>query len=126
MRSIRNLTRTVVGALAAGLLVLTATSASNATAATSTQARSVKPTIVLVHGAWANEASWSAVTAQLRTLGYPVDVVPNPLRGVASDSAYLADHLATVPGPIVLVGHSYAGILITKVAAGNKNVKALV
>ncbi|MGW5188098.1 alpha/beta hydrolase [Kribbella sp. NPDC004138] len=126
MHSIRKFTRAVAGALAAGLLVLTAASVSSATAEASTQYRIVKPTIVLVHGAWANESSWDSVTARLRALGYPVDVVPNPLRGVASDSAYLADHLATLSGPIVLVGHSYAGILITKAATGNKNVKALV
>jgi pimeloyl-ACP methyl ester carboxylesterase len=126
MKSFRRFNRAMVGALAAGLLALTTAAAVDTSAQASTQHHAVKPTIVLVHGAWADESSWSAVTAQLRTLGYPVDVVSNPLRGVASDSAYLADHLAGVSGPIVLVAHSYAGVLITKAATGNKNVKALV
>ena len=86
----------------------------------------VKPTIVLEHGAWADGSSWSAVVSRLQKDGYTVDVPPNPLRGVAADSAYLASYLATVPGPIVLVGHSYGGFVTTNAATGNTNVKALV
>lgn len=85
-----------------------------------------KPTIVLEHGAWADGSSWSGVVTRLQKDGYTVDVPPNPLRGVASDSAYLASYLATVPGPIVLVGHSYGGFVTTNAATGNTNVKALV
>ena len=85
-----------------------------------------KPTIVLVHGAWAGASSWGAVTAELQHKGFTVDVAPNPLRGLAEDSAYLQDYLATIPGPIVLVGHSYGGAVITDAALGNKNIKALV
>jgi pimeloyl-ACP methyl ester carboxylesterase len=85
-----------------------------------------KPTVVLVHGAWADGSSWNGVVGRLQRDGYTVDVPPNPLRGVASDSAYLAGYLTTVPGPIVLVGHSYGGFVITNAAAGNTNVKALV
>ncbi len=85
-----------------------------------------KPTIVLEHGAWADGSSWSAVVTRLQRDGYTVDVPPNPLRGVGGDSAYLASYLATVPGPIVLVGHSYGGFVTTNAATGNANVKALV
>jgi pimeloyl-ACP methyl ester carboxylesterase len=81
---------------------------------------------VLVHGAWANSSSWNAVVERLQELGYTVDAPPNPLRGVSSDSAYLADFLSTISGPIVLVGHSYGGFVITNAAAGNAQVKALV
>ena len=86
----------------------------------------VKPTIVLEHGAWADGSSWDGVITRLQKDGYTVDVPPNPLRGVASDSAYLASYLATVSGPIVLVGHSYGGFVTTNAATGNENVKALV
>jgi pimeloyl-ACP methyl ester carboxylesterase len=104
-----------------------AASTSSQPHATNTHSNSpVKPTIVLEHGAWADGSSWSGVVTRLQKDGYTVDVPPNPLRGVASDSAYLASYLATVPGPIVLVGHSYGGFVITNAATGDKNVKALV
>jgi pimeloyl-ACP methyl ester carboxylesterase len=85
-----------------------------------------KPTIVLVHGAWADSSSWNAVVEQLQALGYTVDAPRNPLGGVSSDSAYLSDFLSTISGPIVLVGHSYGGFVITNAATGNTQVKALV
>lgn len=85
-----------------------------------------KPTIVLVHGSWADAAGWTGVIKQLQREGYPVIAPANPLRGVAGDSAYIASVLADVEGPIVLVGHSYGGVVITNAAAGNENVKALV
>src|ERR1700734_3161773 len=85
-----------------------------------------KPTIVLVHGAWANGASWNGVVQRLQADGYTVDVPPNPLQGLAYDPAYLADFLHTISGPIVLVGHSYGGAVITNAATGNPQVKALV
>ena len=81
---------------------------------------------MLEHGAWADGSSWDGVVTRLQKDGYTVDVPPNPLRGPDSDSAYLASYLATVPGPIVLVGHSYGGFVITNAATGDKNVKALV
>ena len=112
--------------LGAGL----AGSASAATAATHAPSGSSdpapKPTIVLVHGAWADSSSWNAVVERLQALGYTVDAPPNPLRGVAYDSAYLSDFLSTISGPIVLVGHSYGGFVITNAATGNPQVKALV
>src|SRR5271167_2580528 len=85
-----------------------------------------KPTIVLVHGAWADSSSWDELIPILQHEGYTVDAPPNPLRGLTSDSAYLASYLKSISGPIVLVGHSYGGAVITNAATGNPNVKALV
>jgi pimeloyl-ACP methyl ester carboxylesterase len=85
-----------------------------------------KATIVLVHGAFADASSWDKVIPILQRQGYTVDAPPNPLRGLTSDSAYLASYLSTISGPIVLVGHSYGGAVVTNAATGNPNVKALV
>ena len=85
-----------------------------------------KPTIVLEHGAWANTASWDAVIRRLQADGYTVYAPPNPLQGLTYDSAYLADFLHSISGPIVLVGHSYGGDVITNAATGDSQVKALV
>ncbi len=85
-----------------------------------------KPTIVLEHGAWANTASWNAVIQRLQADGYTVYAPPNPLQGLAYDSGYLADFLHSISGPIVLVGHSYGGAVITNAATGDPQVKALV
>src|SRR5213596_3927517 len=86
----------------------------------------VKPSVVLVHGAWADGSSWSRVVAHLQATGYTVYVPPNPLRGLASDPADVASFLATISGPVILVGHSYGGAVITNAAAGNPNIRALV
>ncbi|WP_225823500.1 alpha/beta fold hydrolase [Streptomyces naphthomycinicus] len=83
------------------------------------------PTVVLVHGAFADAASWSGVIEELQKDGIPVIAPPNPLRGLASDSAYVASVAAQVDGPVVLVGHSYGGALIT-VAGTTDNVVGLV
>jgi pimeloyl-ACP methyl ester carboxylesterase len=93
---------------------------------TTAGAATPKPTIVLLHGAWADGSSWSSVTAALQRQGYTVDVPPNALRGLASDTADLRDYLKTIDGPVVLVGHSYGGAVITDAATGNANVRALV
>jgi pimeloyl-ACP methyl ester carboxylesterase len=85
-----------------------------------------RPTIVLVHGAWADSSSWSGVITRLQRQGYTVLAPPNPLRSLSGDAAYIRSFLATVPGPIVLVGHSYGGAVINNAATGNLNVKALV
>ena len=82
--------------------------------------------IVLVHGAWADGSGWSEVTTRLQADGYTVYAVANPLRGLSSDAAYVASILKTIPGPIILVGHSYGGAVITNAATGNPNIKALV
>src|SRR6476659_2271850 len=85
-----------------------------------------RPTIVLVHGGWSDVSSWDKVTRSLQNHGYTVIAPANPLRGGRNDSAYLSSVLATISGPIVLVGHSYGGVVITNAATGNPNVKALV
>ncbi|MEV0355276.1 alpha/beta hydrolase [Nocardia sp. NPDC050697] len=84
------------------------------------------PTIVLVHGAFADSASWNGVIARLRADGHRVLAAANPLRGLAADAAYVASVLRTVEGPVVLAGHSYGGSVITVAAAGQPNVAALV
>src|SRR5690606_32734028 len=85
-----------------------------------------KPTVVLVHGAWADSSSWSPVIERLRKDGYPVQALANPLQGLTGDSAYVSSYLSTIDGPVVLVGHSYGGAVITNAAASNPDVKALV
>lgn len=85
-----------------------------------------RPTIVLVHGDWADASSWTGVLERLQDKGYAVVAPPNPLAGPAADGAYLASYLKSIAGPIVLVGHSYGGFVITNGATGNPNVKALV
>jgi pimeloyl-ACP methyl ester carboxylesterase len=87
---------------------------------------SPKPTIVLEHGAFADASGWNGVTKRLQQDGYTVIAPANPERGLASDSAYLSSILDTIQGPIVLVGHSYGGAVITNAANGHANVKALV
>jgi pimeloyl-ACP methyl ester carboxylesterase len=89
-------------------------------------APAAKPTIVLVHGAWADGSSWQRVVERLQERRYAVAVPPNPLRGLASDAASIAAFVNTVPGPVVLVGHSYGGAVITNAATSTPNVKALV
>ncbi|CAN5675247.1 alpha/beta hydrolase [soil metagenome] len=86
----------------------------------------VKPTVVLVHGAWADASSWDGEVSELQQQGYDVRAIANPLQNLTTDSAYVASFLKTLTGPIVLVGHSYGGSVITNAAAGNPNVKALV
>ncbi|MCX5400446.1 alpha/beta fold hydrolase [Streptomyces sp. NBC_00102] len=87
---------------------------------------SPKPTVVLVHGAWADSSSWSAVMERLRKDGYPVRAIANPLQGLTGDAAHLSSYLATIDGPVVLVGHSYGGAVITNSAVSDPDVKALV
>jgi pimeloyl-ACP methyl ester carboxylesterase len=86
--------------------------------------------IVLEHGAWADASSWSSVISQLRRLGFTVYAPPDPLRGVPQDSVYLHDFLTKNPAlagqPVVLVGHSYGGAVVTNAAVGDPEIKALV
>jgi pimeloyl-ACP methyl ester carboxylesterase len=105
--------------------VAAASTASAAHPADGQSSSAPKPTIVIEHGAWADGSSFDGVIARLQQAGYTVDVPPNLLRG-ATDSAYLSSYLASVPGPVVLVGHSYGGFVTTNAAAGDGNVKALV
>ncbi|MEV4621385.1 alpha/beta hydrolase [Asanoa sp. NPDC049573] len=86
-----------------------------------------KPTIVLVHGAWADASSWNAVAAALQGQGFTVFAPTNLLRGVTIDAPYVASFLAgRTTGPVVLVGHSYGGFVITNAATGGGDVRALV
>lgn len=90
------------------------------------RAGGARPTVVLVHGAWADSASWGDVIPKLQADGYTVAAIANPLRSLTGDAAYVRAFLATVPGPIVLVGHSYGGAVITNAATGNPQIRALV
>ncbi|WIM96393.1 alpha/beta hydrolase [Actinoplanes oblitus] len=86
----------------------------------------MKPTIVLVHGAFAESASWTEVTQRLLTDGYRVIAAPNPLRSLSGDAAVVSSILATIDGPVVLAGHSYGGAVMSNAAVGHDHVKALV
>ncbi len=85
-----------------------------------------KPTVVLVHGAFAESSSWNGVVEQLRRDGYPAIAAANPLRGLHNDAEYLRNVLDSVDGPIVLAGHSYGGTVMSEAAVGNPEVRALV
>jgi len=85
-----------------------------------------KPYVVLVHGAFADASSWNGVVKILQKDGYFVIAAANPLRGAKSDGAYIGSLIADLKGPVVLVGHSYGGNVITEAANGHANVKALV
>ena len=104
--------------LAAGLLAPMAQAQPAALAA--------KPTVVLVHGAFADSSSWNGVIAALQHDGYTVIAAPDNLRGVRADADIVADVVKSVSGPVVLVGHSYGGSVISEAAEGAPNVKALV
>lgn len=108
-----------LGAAIAATAVVSATPAGAATAP-------AKPTVVLVHGAFADASSWNGVVQRLRRDGYKVIAPANPLRRLADDSAYISALLKTVKGPVVLAGHSYGAQVATNAARGNANVKALV
>ena len=84
------------------------------------------PTVVLVHGAFADSSSWTGVIERLQAADVPVVAPANPLRGVTTDSAYLANVLQELAGPAVVVGHSYGGAVISNAAAQAPNVVALV
>ena len=119
--------RVAIGAAGLGALIGLAGVAGPAVAGTNLlhQAKE-KPTVVLVHGAWADGSSWDKVAAKLQDNGYPVVTPPNELRGVTNDADNLRAYLNTITGPIILVGHSYGGMVITNAALGDKQVKALV
>lgn len=105
---------------AIGMLNMAVGTASAATSETA------KPTIVLVHGAFADASSWDGVISRLQADGYTVIAAPDPLRGLKSDSDYVSGIVKNTKGPVVLVGHSYGGSIITNAATGADNVKALV
>ena len=115
------------GVAAAAVLALGFAAPAVADATTATHVTSPKPTIVLVHGAWADASSFAPVTAELQKDGYTVLNAPNPLRGIAPDAAAVAAFVQqATTGPVVLVGHSYGGTVITNAATQTPRVKALV
>ncbi|GIF48227.1 pimeloyl-ACP methyl ester carboxylesterase [Asanoa ferruginea] len=115
--------RLIYVGVAIGALTLGGVGIGTAQASTS---HSPRPTVVLVHGAWADGSSWDKVTTKLQHDGYRVVAPPTLLTGVAKDADNLRAYLNTITGPIVLVGHSYGGMVITNAALDNKQVKALV
>jgi pimeloyl-ACP methyl ester carboxylesterase len=96
--------------------------------ATTANARSTtpKPTVVLVHGAFADASGFGGVIDRLRRDGYPVRAAPNRLLGLQADAATVRGFLDSIKGPKILVGHSYGGAVITQAASGDPDVKALV
>src|ERR1700712_1419754 len=84
------------------------------------------PTVVLVHGAFADASSWSGVLAELAAAGVPAQAVANPLRSLTGDGEYVASAVDQIDGPVILVGHSYRGPRITYASAKASNVKGLV
>ncbi len=87
---------------------------------------SSQPTVVLVHGAFADASSWNGVAELLQAQGVQVTAPANPLRGIAIDSTYIASLINQIPGPVLAVGHSYGGAVITNAATNAKNVAGLV
>jgi len=83
-------------------------------------------TVVMVHGAWADTSSWDGEVAALEEKGYQARAIANPLRNLITDAGTVASFLHTIDGPVVLVGHSYGGAVITEAASSSPNVKALV
>jgi pimeloyl-ACP methyl ester carboxylesterase len=116
----------IATALTASAALLVTTLAAPASAHADVTPAGTRASVVLVHGAWADSGSWNAVVARLQRAGYPVDVFPTPLQSLSGDTSALRDYLDAIHGPIVLVGHSYGGAVVTDAATGNANVKALV
>src|ERR687890_1879500 len=85
-----------------------------------------RPTVVLVHGAFADGSSWNGVVERLQAEGVQVTALANPLRGISIDSAYIASYLDQIPGPVLAVAHSYGGAVITNAATNANNVVGLV
>jgi pimeloyl-ACP methyl ester carboxylesterase len=120
--------RRVIAAVAATVaLVIGIAFTGQAATATPGAAKTARPTIVLVHGAWADGSSFAPVTALLKAAGYTVKVPANPLRGLGTDAPALTKYVREqTKGPVVLVGHSYGGFVITNAASALPQVKALV
>jgi len=119
------------GAAVAGSAALMATpfgadAATAATAQTRNSGSKVKPTIVLVHGGYADSSCWNGTLQYLQGEGYTTICGSNPLRGIPTDAPYIGSLLDSISGPVVLVAHSMGGTVITNAAAGKSNVKALV
>jgi pimeloyl-ACP methyl ester carboxylesterase len=118
---------TIASLATAAVVALGLAAPAAASATDRANAAPAKPTIVLVHGAWADASSFAPVTAELQKDGYTVLNAPNPLRGIATDAASVAAFVnQATTGPVVLVGHSYGGTVITNAATQTPRVKALV
>lgn len=115
----------LVGGLVATLLVALSVLPSPS-GAVPERAATPRPTVILVHGAWADNSSWKPVVRRLQHEGLQVRAFATPLRSLSGDSAHLEEYLATIAGPIVLVGHSYGAAVITNAATGNPQVTGLV
>lgn len=113
------MTRVKLSRLQAAVAAATLTIGSFASAAE-------KPTVVLVHGAFAESSSWNDVASALKQQGYPVIAAANPLRSLSEDADYISSVVKQTTGPVVLVGHSYGGAVISNAVKDNTNVKALV
>ena len=116
-------------ALAASAALLATTEGTAAAAAPTASGKEkpkMKPTIVLVHGGYADSSCWNATIQELQSKGYTTVCGSNPLRGIPTDAPYIGSLLDSISGPIVLVAHSMGGTVITNAAAGKNNVKALV
>ncbi|MFG2883243.1 alpha/beta fold hydrolase [Streptomyces sp. NPDC048297] len=118
--------RVLSAGLLAGALVLGTGAAVAPVSASAAETSGPKPTVVLVHGVFADASGWYQTIDQLQKAGYPVIAPANPLRDLSGDSAYVSSILDTIEGPVILVGHSYGGEVITNAARGHANVKALV
>jgi pimeloyl-ACP methyl ester carboxylesterase len=108
------------------LLIAVALALTGLSAAEASGRPAPRPTVVFVHGAFADASGFAASIQDLQRRGFPVYAPANPLRGLQADSDYLKSFLSTITGPVVLVGHSYGGAVITNAATGNPNVTALV
>jgi pimeloyl-ACP methyl ester carboxylesterase len=127
---------TIAATVGAGVLALSAALAGPVSAAQSVHSpmkaaaapdHSPKPTVVLIHGAFADASSWDSEVVRLEADGYQVIAPAVPLRGLASDAAYVTSVVRGIKGQVVLVGHSYGGAVATEVAASDpKQVKAIV
>lgn len=119
--------RRVIATSAAATASAAILTPSSATAATGSRpAPGAKPTIVLVHGGFADSSCWNGVIRELQSKGYTTIAGSNPLRGIPTDAPYIGSLLDSISGPVVLVAHSMGGTVITNAAAGKNNVKALV
>lgn len=118
--------RLVAGAVLVTMLTVAALVRAPVAVAHNAGVDRTKPTVVLVHGAWADSAGWSGVIRRLQDHRYPVVAIPNQLRSLSGDAANVRAYLDALAGPIVLVGHSYGGAVITNAATGHPQVRALV
>lgn len=118
--------KTALTTMSAGVAVAAMTAGCAGAEAKEAPAPADQPTVVLVHGAFADSSSWNGVVSSLEADGYPVISVANPLRGLASDADYVRSVVDSVSGPVILAGHSYGGSVMSQAADGLPNVKALV